>query len=148
MTHIPPKPRNDAEFLEIMAQIIFVSGFKWSVVKYMWPKSRKAFYNFNVKKVSNESVDNLVKKDGVIKNRKKIQAIIDNAKQCQEHIKKYGSIEKWVKEIQKKYKKEPLYNPTVREVFMQEFRMIGKTTSRWLAYVITRDRSLQHEGHG
>ncbi len=144
MVHIHPKPKNDNEFLETMAQIIFISGFRWKVVMHMWPKSRKAFHNFNVKKVSQETVENMVKKEGIIKNKKKIFAIIENAKLCLELAKKHGSIEKWVKEVQRNHKKNPLFSPTVREE-MKQFAMIGNTTSRWLAYVVTRDKSLRHE---
>lgn len=141
MVHIPPKPKNDAEFLEVMAEIIFISGFRWSLVHSRWPKIRKAFHNFDINKVANEKIENLLKKDGIIKNRSKINAIIENAKICREIIKKYGSMDKLVKTIQIKNKKEPLFNPTVREE-MRRFVKIGHTTSRWLAYVVTRDKKL------
>ena len=141
MVHIPPRPKNDAEFFETMAKIIFISGFRWDLVHSRWPKIRKAFHNFDIKKVANEKLDNLLKKDGVIKNKSKISAIIENAKICQEIIKKHGSVNNWVKEIQKNNKKEPLFNPTVREE-MKKFIKIGHTTSRWLAYVVTRERKL------
>ena len=141
MVNIPRKPKNDAEFLEVMAKIIFISGFRWDLVHSRWPKIRKAFHNFDVKKVANERLDNLLKKDGIIKNKAKISAIIENAKICNDIIKKYGSIKKWVKSIQQKNKKEPLFNPTVREEF-RKFVKIGNTTSRWLAYVVTRDKKL------
>ncbi len=141
MVHIPPKPKNDAEFLEVMAKIIFISGFRWDLVHSRWPKIRKAFHNFNVKKVASEKAENLLNREGVIKNKAKISAIIENAKICQDTIKKYGSIDKWVKSIQQNNKKEPLFNPTLREEF-RKFIKIGHTTSRWLAYVVTRDKKL------
>ena len=141
MVHIPPKPKNDAEFLEVMAKIIFISGFRWDLVHSRWPKIKKAFYNFNIKKVADERVENLLKKDGMIKNKAKINAIIENAEICQDVMKKYGSINNWVKIIQKNNKKEPLFNPTIREE-MKKFNKIGHTTSRWLAYVVTRDKKL------
>jgi 3-methyladenine DNA glycosylase Tag len=77
----------------------------------------------------------------MIKNKAKISAIIENAKICQQIIKKHKSINNWIKKIQIKNKKEPLFNPTVREE-MEKFNKIGKETSRWLAYVVTRDKKL------
>ena len=68
MVHIPPRPKNDAEFFETMAKIIFISGFRWDLVHSRWPKIRKAFHNFNIKKVANEKVEDLLTKEGVIKN--------------------------------------------------------------------------------
>ncbi|MBI2653696.1 DNA-3-methyladenine glycosylase I [Candidatus Woesearchaeota archaeon] len=141
MVHIPPKPKNDAEFLEIMAKIIFISGFRWDLVHSRWPKIRKAFHNFEINKVANEKMENLLSKDGMIKNKSKISAVIENARICQDIIKKYGSIGDWIKDIQKKNRKYPLFNPTIREE-MKKFVKIGNTTSRWLAYVVTRDRKL------
>jgi len=144
MVHIHPKPKNDAEFLEVMAEIIFIAGFRWDLVHSRWPKIRKAFHNFDIDKVANENLENSIKKEGMIKNRSKINAIIENAKICQEIIKKHKSISNWVKAIQKNNKKEPLFNPTVREE-MRKFSKIGRTTSRWLAYVVTRDKRLLDE---
>ena len=144
MVHIHPKPKNDSEFLEVMAEIIFISGFRWDLVHSRWPKIEKAFHDFNINKVADENVESLLKKDGMIKNKSKICAIIENAKICQEIIKKHASINNWVKSIQKNNKKEPLFNPTVRDE-MKKFVKIGKTTSRWLAYVVTRDKKLLDE---
>lgn len=141
MVHIHPKPKNDSEFLEVMSEIIFVAGFRWELVHSRWPKIKKAFHNFSINKVANEKLENVLEKDGMIKNKSKINAIIENAKMCRELIKKHGSVMKWIKEIQIKNKKDPLFNPTVREE-MKKFSKIGKTTSRWLAYVVTRDKSL------
>lgn len=144
MTHIHPKPKNDAEFLEVMAEIIFISGFRWDLVHSRWPKIRKSFHNFNVSKVADENSGSLMKKAGMIKNKAKIEAIIENAKICRQIEKKHKSINNWVKSVQSSNKKEPLFNPTVREEMMK-FSKIGKTTSKWLAYVVTRDKNLLDE---
>ena len=141
MPHIPPKPKNDKEFLEVMSRIVFISGFNWRVVDKRWPKIKKAFHNFNVNKVAAETPENVIAKEGMIKNSSKIIAIIENAKLCKEIIKKHKSINNWIKEIQKNNKKEPLFTPTVREE-MKRFHKIGHMTSRWMAYVTTRDKRL------
>ena len=141
MVHIPPKPKTDVEFLEVMSKIIFISGFRWDLVNSRWPKIKKAFHNFDINKVANENLNNLIKKDGMIKNKSKITAIIENSKTCKDMIKKHGSINKWINEIEMKNKRDPLFNPTVREE-MKKFVKIGNTTSRWLAYVVTRDKML------
>ena len=124
-----------------MAKIIFISGFRWELVNKRWPKIRKAFHNFNINKVADENLKNLMKKDGMIKNKSKINAIIENAKLCLEIIKEHGSMNNWIKSIQKNNMKSPLFSPTVREE-MKRFHKIGNTTSRWMAYVTTRDKKL------
>ena len=74
--HIPPQPKNDKEFLELLGRIIFVIGFRWSIVNDRWPKIKKAFHNFDVDWVKNAKMEELVEADGMIKNKKKIQLII------------------------------------------------------------------------
>lgn len=122
MTHIHPKPKNDAEFLEVMAEIIFISGFRWDLVHSRWSKIRKAFHSFDIGKVANENLDNVIKKEGMIKNRSKINALIENAKIIKDIAKKHKSVNKWIKSIQSKNKKEPLFNPTVREEIQQNWK--------------------------
>ena len=39
---------------------------------------------------------------------------------------------KWIEKLKKDYKKDPLFNPSLEESFM-EFHRIGKMTSGWLA---------------
>ena len=141
MVHIPKKPKNDSEFLEVMSRIIFVAGFRWSIVDARWPQIKKAFNNFNLKKVVRLKADAIMKKEGMIKNKGKITAIIENAKICQDIIKEHKTIMKYFSKIQRNNKKDPLFNPTVQEECLR-FLRIGKTTSRWLAYVVTRDKKL------
>ena len=88
MVLIHKRPRNDAEFLDVMSEIIFISGFRWDIVHSRWLKIRKAFHNFNIEKVSKANLINLLNKEGMISNRSKISAVITNAKLCKEIIKK------------------------------------------------------------
>ena len=84
-THKIRKPSNDNEFLEHVAKIIFVAGFRYSIVADRWPKMKKAFHNFSVKKLASlneKDIDKLMEADGMIRNRMKITAIIENAKIC------------------------------------------------------------------
>ena len=141
MPHIPTKPKSDREFFEILSNIIFVAGFRYSVVQQRWPKIMKAFQNFNIEKVAKLKVEDLVKTEGMIKNKPKIEAIIENAKICQNIIKEHKGVMKYADKLYKTYKKDPLFNPSVQEDF-QRFHRIGKTTSRWIAYVVTREKNL------
>ena len=129
------KPKNDDEFLEHVAKIIFVAGFRYSIVEERWPLIKKAFHNFNINKLSKfneKKIDNIMKAKGMIKNIGKIEAIIENAKKCKKLEKEYGSVLKWIEKLKKGYKKDPLFNPSLEESF-KEFHRIGKMTSGWLA---------------
>tara|TARA_B100002003_G_C14093001_1_gene525688 strand:- start:907 stop:1368 length:462 start_codon:yes stop_codon:yes gene_type:complete len=129
------KPKNDDEFLGQVSKIIFVAGFRYSVVDQRWPLMEKAFLNFNISKLSkfNErNVDKLMKAKGMIRNKGKIEAIIENSRKCLELKKEHGSVLKWIDKLKKDYKKDPLFKPSLEESFLT-FNRIGKTTSGWLA---------------
>ena len=129
------KPKNDDEFLGQISKIIFVAGFRYSIVEERWPLIRKAFSNFSIKKISNyneKQINNILKAKGMIKNRGKIEAIIENAKICKKLQEEHGSVLKWIDKLKKDYKKDPLFNPSLEEVF-RRFNRIGKVTSGWLA---------------
>jgi len=129
------KPKNDDEFLAHLAKIIFVAGFRYSIVEERWPLIRKAFYNFNINKLSkfnNKEVEKIMMSKGMIKNIGKIEGIINNAKECKKLQKEHGSVLKWIDNLKKHYKKDPLFNPSLEESFIR-FDRIGKVTSGWLA---------------
>jgi len=129
------KPKNDNEFLGQVAKIIFVAGFRYSIVDERWPLIKKAFNNFSINKLckyNEKQINKIMKAKGMIKNRGKIEAIIENSKECKKLQKEYGSVLKWIEKIKKDYKKDPMFNPSLEEVFVK-FDRIGKMTSGWLA---------------
>jgi len=128
------KPKNDNEFLEQLSHIIFVLGFNYSIVEKKWPGIRKAFDNFKVDKVSkytDNDFNRLMKAKDMIKNRRKIKAIIENAKQCKELEKEHGSVLKWIAKLKKERQKDLILAPRLAE-FFETFIGIGKTSSVWM----------------
>lgn len=129
------KPKNDDDFLEDLAMIIFVSGFRYDLVEKRWPLIKKAFDKFSIDRVSKyneKNIEKLLKSKGMIKNKGKINAIIENARKCNEIRERHGSVLKHINEIKKNYGKNPLLNPSLEEFFIS-FDRIGKVTSGWLA---------------
>jgi len=127
------KPRTDDQFLAQIAFIRFVSGFKHSLVDKKWPYIEKAFEEFKIEKLakySDKDIECIMKAEGMIKNRRKINDIVSNAKICQTLAKEHGSVLKWIQK-NKKLAEDPMINPTLAESF-QIFAGIGETTSGWL----------------
>jgi len=70
------------DYLEVMSKAVFQSGMSWKVVEAKWPTTREAFQNFDVKKVADFSpfdIEALTKDTRVIRNRRKLEAIVFNA---------------------------------------------------------------------
>jgi 3-methyladenine DNA glycosylase Tag len=76
------KPESLAGYLENMSKVIFTSGINWKVVEAKWPGIKEAFGSFDVEKVAQlgrADIDQLATDPRLIRNRKKIEAITDNA---------------------------------------------------------------------
>jgi len=75
------------------------AGLSWNIVLQKRENYRKAFDNFDYNKIANYSekkVEELLKNKGIIRNRRKIQAVITNAKAFLEIQKEFGSFDAYI----------------------------------------------------
>ena len=131
------KPKNDNDFFEQLSHIVFVIGFNYQIVEKRWPGIRKAFENFSIDKVAGygeKDFNRLMTAKGMIKNRRKIWFVIENARICKNLQKESGSVLKWVAKLKNDRRKEKILAPTLAESF-RIFKGIGETTSGWLESV-------------
>lgn len=66
----------------MLALNIFRAGLDWRMVRGKWPGIRRAFDGFDVQKVARydaSDVDRLMSDPNVIRNRRKIEAVVYNA---------------------------------------------------------------------
>ena len=94
------KPQSLADYLEVMSKSVFQTGISWKVVEAKWPGIKDAFHGFEPLKISKLTVDEidlLVEDTRIIRNRRKIEAIVDNARQILELDNQYGSFKKYLR---------------------------------------------------
>jgi len=75
------------------------AGLSWQTVLNKRENYRKAFYGFEIAKIArynNKDVQRLLRDPGIIRNRLKIQATINNAKQILEARREFGSFDKYI----------------------------------------------------
>jgi len=73
----------------------FQSGLSWLTILRKRDNFRKAFRSFDVEALSRftpRSVDRLMLDPGIVRNRAKIEATINNAKRCVELVEELGSL--------------------------------------------------------
>ena len=83
------KPGTDSAYFDEMTKAVFRSGFSWKVVEDKWPNFRSAFDNFEVNKVASydeRDVDRLLADEGIVRNGRKIEATINNARAVHEVV--------------------------------------------------------------
>lgn len=75
------------------------AGLSWETILKKEKAFRKAYSDFKIKKIaaySNKDFDRLMNDAGIIRNRLKINAAIENAKTILQLQKEHGSFEKWL----------------------------------------------------
>jgi len=90
---------DDRKIFEFMILDAFQAGLSWSIVLKKRENFRKAFDNFNAKKISRYTearINKLLKDEGIIRNRLKILATIENAKAFLKVQKEFGTFDKYI----------------------------------------------------
>lgn len=116
----PPKriqPKDLADYLDVMSKSVFQSGISWRVVNVKWPGIKEAFHQFDPVAISNLTLvelDKLAEDKRIIRNRRKIEAIVNNARRMLEldtihhgfrnYLRSHASFEELVKDLRKQFK--------------------------------------------
>ena len=90
---------DDKELFELLILECFQAGLSWITVLKKREAFRKAFDNFDVKKVSKydkEKVEQLLKNEGIIRSRNKIESAIKNAQIYIDIQKEFGSFSDYI----------------------------------------------------
>ncbi|WP_238430225.1 DNA-3-methyladenine glycosylase I [Chitinophaga agri] len=98
------------------------AGLSWETILRKEASFREAYSNFNIKKVAAYTAadrERLMADPGIIRNRLKINAAIENAKTILQLQKDYGSFEKWLLAHHPKTKEEWV------KLFKKTFKFTG-----------------------
>lgn len=100
----PPRavPAADAGYFEKITQAVFQAGFSWEVIRNKWPNFRTAFADFDIDRVAaftQEDVERLLEDKGIVRNGRKIEATVTNARTCQDLIKEHGSFRAYLRSL-------------------------------------------------
>lgn len=90
---------DDQKLFEFLVLDAFQAGLSWEIVLNKRHNFTKAFGNYNLKKISKFSsreLKRLLADKGIIRNRMKILATIENARRFQEVQKEFGSFDKFI----------------------------------------------------
>jgi len=113
---------NDNELFERLILEINQAGLSWETILKKQQNFQKAYRNFDIKKVAafkEKDTERLMNDAGIIRNRLKINAAIENAKTILQLQKEYGSFKKWIDHHHSKTKEEWV------KIFKNTFRFTG-----------------------
>jgi DNA-3-methyladenine glycosylase I len=86
---------DDHRLFEKLSLEGFQSGLSWRTILNKRENFRAAFHHFDFNKIARftqRDVDRLLKDEGIVRHRGKIEAVINNAQRAQELIKREGSL--------------------------------------------------------
>ncbi len=98
------------------------AGLSWETILKKEQSFRKAYHNFNIKKIAaytDKDVARLLDDAGIIRNRLKVKAAIENAKAVLVLQKEHGSFASWLEHHHPKTKEEWV------KLFKKTFRFTG-----------------------
>ena len=94
------QPEGPNDYLEVLSKAVFQAGMSWKVVDAKWPGIKEAFLDFDVESVADmgeSQLDELTNDARVIRNRRKLEAIVHNAKRVIELDEEFGGFQKYLK---------------------------------------------------
>ena len=130
----PPEriePASLDDYLEVMSKAVFQSGMSWRVVEAKWPGIREAFQDFSTQKVADLSVfevEALARDTRVIRNRRKLAAIVDNAQRMIELDREHGSFRSYLRS-------HGDFDATLAAL-RKDFKFLGPTSVYFFLYVV------------
>jgi len=114
--------KSDDELFARLILEINQAGLSWETILKKKDNFFKAFDNFNIDKISRYSekkIEKLLQDAGIIRNRLKIVATIDNARKIKLIQKEFGSFKNWLDQ------KHPKSREEWTKLFKQTFRFTG-----------------------
>jgi DNA-3-methyladenine glycosylase I len=131
---MPPtriQPRSLADYLETLTKAVFQSGISWRVIESKWDGFREAFKEFDpatVAQFTTDDVDRLAADTRIVRNRRKIEATVENAKEMLALESEYGSFRNYLRS-------HPSFAETVADL-RGSFRFIGESGAYYFLYVV------------
>jgi 3-methyladenine DNA glycosylase Tag len=128
------RPSNDSVYFENMCRVIFQAGLNWRVIDNKWLTTKKAFADFyilDVANFTNTDVEKLMRDPGIIRNRGKIKAIIQNAQNFMAIEKQYGSFQKYLDSLDK----SDNYANAIKDL-VNKFKWLGPPSASLFLYTV------------
>jgi len=131
------RPPNDDAYYENMTRVIFLAGLNWKMIDQKWPNFKKAFKNFSIAQVAGfkeTDVKRLMGDAGIVRNRAKITAAVENAKRFQSVRKEHGSFRSFLDSLDKSND----YAEVIKELG-KRFQRLGPSSARTFLYTVGED---------
>ena len=144
MREIPPRvtPEGDSGYLEELTKAIFRSGFSWRVVRDKWDNFRRSFDGFDVARVAAfgvPDISRLFEDSGIVRNKQKILATVENARTMLALAHHHGSFHAYLRSLD-----HLEYHGRVR-VLTRQFKNLGRTGAFVFLHSVNEETPSWHD---
>ena len=124
-------PASLADYLEVMSKAVFQTGISWRVVESKWAGIREAFRGFDpvaISRLTAAELGSLVEDKRIIRNRRKIEAIVNNAHRMLELDRSFGGFRNYLRS-------HSSFEELLKDLHKQ-FKFLGDTGSYYFLWVV------------
>ena len=125
------KPKGPGDYLEVMTKAAFQSGISWQVIEAKWKGFQEAFHGFDAERVADltpPEVDALTEDTRIVRNQRKIEATVHNARTIMDLEREHGSFRKYLRS-------HDGFEETVADM-RKRFKFLGDTAAYYFLYVV------------
>ena len=134
-------PKSLGDYLGVMSKAVFQSGMSWHVVETKWPGIRDGFRGFDAQAVATmgePDVEALTRDTRVIRNRRKLAAVLYNAGTMLELEKEHGTFKKYLRSYGDDYY-------ALEKELRKRFKFLGESGIFFFLYVVGEPVPDYHE---
>ena len=125
------RPKGPGDYLEVMTKAVFQSGISWRVIESKWNGFREALHGFDAERIGDltpPELDELSEDTRIVRNRRKIEATVHNARTMLDLEKEHGSFRKYLRS-------HGGFEETVADL-RRRFKFLGDTGAYYFLYVV------------
>ena len=126
-------PGSDQGYFEVLSLCLIQAGLNWASIRKHWPRYREGFLSFDIRALSDADADELLERPGVIKNRRKAEALIHNAKEFRSIESEHGSFARFLETLRPLSEKERL------KALSKRFKQVGPETADYFLHAVGFD---------
>lgn len=123
-------PGSDQGYFEVLGLCLIQAGLNWASIRKHWPRYREGFLSFDIGKLSRADLDELLQRPGVIRNRRKAEALIHNAKEFRAIEKEQGSFARFLETLRPLSEKERV------KALSKRFKQVGPETAGYFLHSV------------
>jgi DNA-3-methyladenine glycosylase I len=124
---IEGKSFSNSDYYRVLVDVIFYSGFRAATVTAKINSIHKHFQNYElIAKYGEKEIKGILADEGMIRNRRKIESCVENAKVFQSILQEHGSIQNYIDGFNARQSFENLFLLT--EELEDRFSGLGKIT--------------------